>query len=176
MSFCMWLYFVCVFILILWLVLWEVGVFNLYWVFCIKCLKCLINASKLFIVNSQEWIWLLPIYRYQLNDSVEHHFSVRRFNINTCIHILKFDDDLHRSLIENFNGIGIFSTIQGFVMSVTHGDLNEMADILQTTFSNAFSWKKIMYLIQISLKFDPLGPIDKKSTLVEVMAWCWTGG
>ena len=143
MSFCMWLYFVCVFILILWLVLWEVGVFNLYRVFCIKCLKCLINASKLFIVNSQEWIWLLPIYRYQLNDSVEHHFSVRFFNINTCIHILKFDDDLHRSLIENFKGIGIFSTIQGFVMSVTHGDLMKWLTFCKQHFQMHFRERKL---------------------------------
>ena len=30
-------------------------------------------------------------------------------------------------------------------------------------------------LIQISLKFVPNGPIDNKSALVQVMAWCRTG-
>ena len=29
--------------------------------------------------------------------------------------------------------------------------------------------------IQISLKFVPKGPIDNKSALVQVMAWCRTG-
>ena len=29
--------------------------------------------------------------------------------------------------------------------------------------------------IQISLKFVPKSPIDNKSALVQVMAWCWTG-
>ena len=30
-------------------------------------------------------------------------------------------------------------------------------------------------LIQISLKFDPMGPAGNKSALVQVMAWCRTG-
>ena len=35
--------------------------------------------------------------------------------------------------------------------------------------------KKFCILIQISLKFVPKGPIDSKSALVQVVAWCWTG-
>ena len=31
-------------------------------------------------------------------------------------------------------------------------------------------------LIHISLKFVPKSPIDNKPTLVQVMAWGWTGG
>ena len=31
-------------------------------------------------------------------------------------------------------------------------------------------------LIQISLKFVPKSPIDNKPALVQVMAWCRTGG
>ena len=47
-----------------------------------------------------------------------------------------------------------------------------MADILQTAFWNASSWKKkIISLIKISLKFVPGGPIDKWS-MVKEMAWC----
>ena len=47
-----------------------------------------------------------------------------------------------------------------------------MADIMQTTFSNAFSW------LEISLNFTeivPKGPIDYKPVLVQVMACGWRG-
>ena len=43
-----------------------------------------------------------------------------------------------------------------------------------------FKWifikEKSCILFQISLKFVPKGPIDKKSALVQVTAWCRTGG
>ena len=32
-----------------------------------------------------------------------------------------------------------------------------------------------MKMIQISLKYVPRSPIDNKSALVQVMAWCQTG-
>ena len=35
--------------------------------------------------------------------------------------------------------------------------------------------EKFYILIQISLKFVPMGPTDNKSVLVQVMAWRWTG-
>ena len=41
----------------------------------------------------------------------------------------------------------------------------------QTTFSNSFS----CISITISMKFVPQGPIDNKSVLVQVIAWCLTG-
>ena len=53
-----------------------------------------------------------------------------------------------------------------------------MVDILQTTFSNAFStMKKFWFRISIrtSLKFVPKGPVDNKSALVQVKAWSRTG-
>ena len=51
-----------------------------------------------------------------------------------------------------------------------------MADILQMTFSDAFSWKKsFAFLIGISLNFVADGVIDNKSALVQVMAWHRTG-
>ena len=33
----------------------------------------------------------------------------------------------------------------------------------------------VCILIKISLKFVAKGSIDKKSELVQVMTWCWTG-
>ena len=43
-------------------------------------------------------------------------------------------------------------------------------------FSNAYWWMKIIFIsIPISLKFIPKGPIDNKSALLQVMAWCRTG-
>ena len=44
-------------------------------------------------------------------------------------------------------------------------------NIYKCIFLNETLW----ILIKISLKFLPYGPVDKKSTLVQVMAWCWTG-
>ena len=35
--------------------------------------------------------------------------------------------------------------------------------------------EKFGILIKISLEFVPLGPVDNKSTLVQVMAWCRVG-
>ena len=53
--------------------------------------------------------------------------------------------------------------------------LDKMTTIWQT-FPNAFPLnKKFSILIQISLKFVPKGPIDNKSALVQVKAWCQTG-
>ena len=49
---------------------------------------------------------------------------------------------------------------------------DKMSAILKTTFSNSFSWMKI--LIKISLKFVPKGPINIIA-LVQMMAWGWPG-
>ena len=49
-----------------------------------------------------------------------------------------------------------------------------MADIFQTTFSNAFlEWKCLNF--EYSLKFIPKGPIDNNTALVQMMAWHRTG-
>ena len=40
---------------------------------------------------------------------------------------------------------------------------------MQTTFQMHFLDNAIL------LKYDPEGPTDNKSSLVQVMAWCWTG-
>ena len=34
--------------------------------------------------------------------------------------------------------------------------------------------EKLCILIPISLRLVPEGPIDNKSALIQVMAWCWT--
>ena len=44
-------------------------------------------------------------------------------------------------------------------------------DIFKCIFFN----ENVRIFIQISLKFVPKGPIDNKSALVQVMAWCQTG-
>ena len=58
------------------------------------------------------------------------------------------------------------------IMELTHLSLNKTAATWQTTFSNAFSWLKsfFFFIIRISLKFVPKGPIDNKSALIQVMA------
>ena len=54
---------------------------------------------------------------------------------------------------------------------LTHLLLNKMAVISQTTFSSAFSTMK---MLKIRLKCVFKGPIDNKSALFQVMAWCRT--
>ena len=59
---------------------------------------------------------------------------------------------------------------------LTHLPRNKMADISQTTFSDAFSVNaKFCILIEISLKFVPKGLIYNQWALVQVMVWCRTG-
>ena len=59
----------------------------------------------------------------------------------------------------------------------THWSLNKMAHSLQTTFSNAFSWKKkFSIVIQIWLKLVPEDPVVNKLALVQAMVWWWTDG
>ena len=48
--------------------------------------------------------------------------------------------------------------------------LDKMADISQTTFSDAFLSIKVCILIKISLKFVPKGPINNKTALFKKMA------
>ena len=47
-----------------------------------------------------------------------------------------------------------------------------MDAISQTTFSNAFSWMKMLeYRLKSSLKFVPQGPINNIPALLQIMAW-----
>ena len=50
-----------------------------------------------------------------------------------------------------------------------------MAAILHTTFQGIFLYENCYILIQMSLKFDPEDLNDKKSALVQIMAWQQTG-
>ena len=55
---------------------------------------------------------------------------------------------------------------------LTHWGRDKMADIYQSTFSNAFfQWKFVWIWIKISLKFVPKGPVNNIPTLVQIMAW-----
>ena len=45
-----------------------------------------------------------------------------------------------------------------------------MPAVSQTTLSKAFCW-----MIKISLKFVPKGPINNNPALVQIMAWHWSG-
>ena len=63
----------------------------------------------------------------------------------------------------------LMSLAIALLLSLTHWDRDRMAAILQTMFSNAFSWMKM--LLNISLKFVPNGPVNNIPSLVQVMAW-----
>ena len=52
---------------------------------------------------------------------------------------------------------------------------DKMADILQTTFSNAFSWRNVWYFDSNFTDIGDLGPIDNnKAALCLILAWCQT--
>ena len=55
-------------------------------------------------------------------------------------------------------------------LKLTHWNLNKIAAMLQTVFSDAFSWKKIHILIQMSLKFFLHGATDK-TALFQIIVW-----
>ena len=58
-----------------------------------------------------------------------------------------------------------------FIQTLTHWRRDKM-NILQTTFSNLFSSKKIFeFRLKISLKFVSNGPINDIPALVQIMAW-----
>ena len=51
-------------------------------------------------------------------------------------------------------------------LSLTHLPLDKMADISQTSLTNAFSWMKISIFIKIPLKLVHEGQIDNNPSLV----------
>ena len=56
-------------------------------------------------------------------------------------------------------------------MGLTHWCRDKMDAISQTTLSNAFLWMKMLeFLIEMSLKFVPKGPINNIPALVQIMA------
>ena len=65
---------------------------------------------------------------------------------------------------------------QNRMIPLTHLPLDKMAAVWA---DDIFKWislnKNDSIQIQISLKFVPKSPIDNKSALVQVMAWCRTG-
>ena len=52
------------------------------------------------------------------------------------------------------------------VNQLTHLGLHKIADILQTPYSNAFSWMKVCVLNEISLNFVVNGPVNNNLALV----------
>ena len=57
------------------------------------------------------------------------------------------------------------------IFGLTHWDRDKIDAILQTTFSNGFSWMK-MYEFRLTFhRSGPRGPINNIPTLVQIMAW-----
>ena len=59
---------------------------------------------------------------------------------------------------------------------LTHCGLNKMAANAQATFSATLTWKKnFIFWFEFHWIDVPEGPVDKKASLVQVMAWHPTG-
>ena len=71
----------------------------------------------------------------------------------------------------------ILWTRNGYHIShIYSSPLNKMAaGSADNIFKCIFMNEKFCISIQVSLKFVPQGPINNKSALVQVMAWCQTG-
>ena len=67
-----------------------------------------------------------------------------------------------------------FWTDQSMVGELTHRGRDKMATIIQTTFSNAFSWMKI-YEFLLKFYWSPKGPVNSIPTLVQIKACHWSG-
>ena len=95
----------------------------------------------------------------------------QRLKIMLCKSLSKHDrtENNYSEHQDHFQAKFCFTVAEILSNKLTHWGLNEMAELLQMTFSNVFLKKGI--LIQISLKFVPKGQIINKSALVQVMAW-----
>ena len=60
-------------------------------------------------------------------------------------------------------------------MILTHPGQDKIATILRWQFEMHFPESIIWILIKISLRFVPRGPINNIPSLVQIMAWCWSG-
>ena len=57
-----------------------------------------------------------------------------------------------------------------------HWGRDKMAAIFQTTFSDAFSWMKMVkFQLRFHWNFVPKGPVNNIPPLVPIMAWCRPG-
>ena len=81
---------------------------------------------------------------------------------------VKYVADVHISRAPEFGGLDYGTDPR----SLTHWGRDEVDAISQTTFSNAFSWKKMSeFRLKFPLKFVPKSPIDNIPELFQIMAW-----
>ena len=113
-----------------------------------------------------------------------HHWWIRHsmFHISTRFYpsavrqmIFRSDDtgkDLALALLLTTGST--FLPGRSDILLLTSWGRDKIAAILQTAFSNIFSWMKIVvFWFEFSLIFFPKSPINHKPLLVQVMTLCW---
>ena len=81
----------------------------------------------------------------------------------------------YRSITLRCGSCCTFSAVLIFSRFSTHWGRDKMTEILQMHIQMHSLAANICILIDIPLKFNPKGPVDKIQPLVQIMMWCWPG-
>ena len=119
-------------------------------------------------------VWHLAANLYEVYFNVKISVIIEKIALWRSQHDFNLDSftvSLHSTGWKQFTiGKWLSEASEKTVSNISlHWGRDKMATIFQTTFSNTFSWMKI--LIQISLKYVPMGPIDNNPASVQIMAW-----
>ena len=110
------------------------------------------------IATKLSWKWLR---RWENNSAVGFYYSWWLHHMKKCSVSLAFSVGIHPSLLNSpLNGPVMRSLVFLYCSLLNKHLTGHFWHILQTTFSNAFYWiRVILFFIQILLKFVPSGPM-----------------
>ena len=142
----------------------------------------LIYRNQLYCRNgSSEWLWVLNQEITQSLCFWNWNYWNLLISTNTCLHrynIARIPDVFFYCFkrIQDFHYYATRSSSGSHAMQVNilrpRQNGRRFAD---DTFKCIFLNKTVRILIKISLKFVPKGPINNNPTLVQIMAWRWSG-
>ena len=109
------------------------------------------------------WIWWISVWKYENMRSEKDIANHLYWNLESIIKTTKF-----------LNWAYLWPALLPLLL--THWDMDNMVAILQTTLLKNLAYEKASILIKNESFTEAcsLGPIDNTSTLVQVMARCWT--
>ena len=105
-------------------------------------------------------VYRTPRYKLQWNFSQNSCFSIQRNAVENIV--CKITAILSMERWVNYSEHKLI---------IKYCSLNKMADIWQMTFSWSFSYENIIVFDLNPLSFVPKGPINNRTTLVQLMAW-----
>ena len=125
---------------------------------------------------SQSWLRYLSSYGVMRGQWVKH-WTKNKYDKITFISCWFYNSQKTPNITSSQTSyeVSYMSIVEKTDYLLTNLPQDKMAGISQTLVSNAFSWMKSCFFIWISLKCISKGPIDNKTALVQIMAWCRTG-